>query len=93
MVSVKPRLNQADVKLLKGIFATKDDLKKLATKDDLKDFATKIDLLKMERRLKLHVSKAKIDLATRISRVATSSPTIKMFNDLEGRINRYHPTN
>ena len=33
---MKPTLNSADIKLLKGIFATKDDLKSFATKDDLK---------------------------------------------------------
>jgi len=41
---MKPTLNSADIKLLKGIFATKDDLKSFATKDDLKSFATKDDL-------------------------------------------------
>lgn len=48
-----PTLNQDDIKLLKGIFATKDDLtsmetrfgKKFATKDDLKVFAKKDDLV------------------------------------------------
>lgn len=47
-----PTLNQEDIKLLKGIFATKEDLvsmegrfdKKFATKEDLKAFATKEDL-------------------------------------------------
>ncbi len=37
-------LNQDDIKLLKSVFATKDDLKRFATKDDLKRFATKDDL-------------------------------------------------
>src|SRR3990167_4254806 len=44
MTKQKPTLNQADIDLLRGIFATKDDLKGFATKDDLKGFATKDDL-------------------------------------------------
>lgn len=32
---VKPSLNQADIELLKGVFATKDDLSGFATKNDL----------------------------------------------------------
>jgi hypothetical protein len=39
-------LTNSDIKKLKRIFATKDDLKKFATKDDLKKFATKEDLRK-----------------------------------------------
>jgi DNA invertase Pin-like site-specific DNA recombinase len=37
-------LTDSDIKKLKKIFATKEDLKKFATKDDLKKFATKEDL-------------------------------------------------
>jgi DNA replication initiation complex subunit (GINS family) len=39
-------LTDSDIKKLKKIFATKEDLKKFATKDDLKKFATKEDLRK-----------------------------------------------
>src|SRR3989344_965676 len=37
-------ITDTDIKKLKTIFATKDDLKGFATKDDLKGFATKDDL-------------------------------------------------
>ena len=37
-------ITDKDVKKLKEVFATKDDLKTFATKDDLKTFATKDDL-------------------------------------------------
>jgi len=37
-------ITDEDIKKLKTIFATKDDLKRFATKDDLKRFATKDDL-------------------------------------------------
>jgi len=37
-------ITDTDIKKLKTIFATKDDLKGFATKDDLKRFATKDDL-------------------------------------------------
>ncbi len=48
-------LNQDDIKLLKSVFATKDDLvamekrqdAKYATKDDLKQFATRVELKQM----------------------------------------------
>lgn len=55
---MKPTLNQADIELLKGVFATKDDLTGFATKDDLiamekrqdGKYATKNDLVSMEKR-------------------------------------------
>lgn len=37
-------LTDTDIKKLKKIFATKDDLKRFATKDDLRQFSTKDDL-------------------------------------------------
>jgi hypothetical protein len=37
-------MSDKDIKKLKTIFATKDDLKRFATKEDLKRFATKDDL-------------------------------------------------
>lgn len=37
-------ITDQDIKKLKGIFATKEDLKKFATKQDLERFATKKDL-------------------------------------------------
>lgn len=46
-----PTLNQDDIKLLKGIFATKDDLKDFAKKDDLKAFATKDDVASVKSEL------------------------------------------
>jgi len=44
-------LVKKDIQLLKGIFATKDDLKRFATKDDLKRFATKDDLKELKNDL------------------------------------------
>jgi len=38
-------ITDADIKKLKTVFATKDDLKAFATKDDLKAYATKNDLI------------------------------------------------
>jgi len=43
-------ITDTDIKKLKQVFATKDDLKKCATKDDLKKFATKDDLKKYATR-------------------------------------------
>ena len=37
-------ITDADITKLKGVFATKEDLKGFATKEDLKRFATKEDL-------------------------------------------------
>lgn len=37
-------LTKNDIKLLKEVFTTKDDLKKFVLKEDLKNFATKDDL-------------------------------------------------
>ncbi len=47
-----------DVKKLKQIFATKDDLKRFATKKDLKRFATKIDLEDGMRHLENKIEKS-----------------------------------
>ena len=48
---------------------------------------------KAERSLKLKIIKAKIDLAGRIANVSTTSPTMKMFKELENKVDRHHPTN
>lgn len=61
MVKVKSSLNSADIEMLKGIFATKDDLKRFATKDDLKRFATKDDLLDMRDELTSTITQFKSD--------------------------------
>lgn len=53
---MNPTLNQADLKLLKSVFLTKEDLiafekrldQKFASKTDLKKFATKEDLEKLK---------------------------------------------
>lgn len=37
-------ITDADIKKMKAVFATKDDLKAFATKEDLKKFMTKEDL-------------------------------------------------
>lgn len=42
-------LNQDDIKLLKSIFATKDDLSSMEKRQDAK-YATKADLTSMEKR-------------------------------------------
>ncbi len=46
---------QALIQALKGIFATKDDLKKFATKNDLKRFATKEDLVELKEELQQYI--------------------------------------
>jgi hypothetical protein len=56
-------ITDADIKKLKAVFATKDDLmameqrfdRKFATKSDLKRFTTKDDLRSMEQRLKKEI--------------------------------------
>ena len=71
---MKPNLNTVDLELLKGIFATKDDLKGFATKDDLKIFATKKDLAAMEKRQDEKFATKK-DLAEMEKRFDTKFPT------------------
>ncbi len=44
-------ITDTDIKKLKGVFATKADLKKFATKADLKKFATKVEFKKLDERL------------------------------------------
>lgn len=44
-------LTQDDIKLLKEVFATKEDLARFATKDDLAAFATKEDLKQLSARI------------------------------------------
>ncbi|MFN4212877.1 MAG: hypothetical protein ACK4FL_02865 [Microgenomates group bacterium] len=55
-------LTQEDIKKLKKIFATKEDLKKFATKEDLKKFATKEDLKKFATKEDLKRFATKEDL-------------------------------
>ena len=62
-------------------YLTKKDLEGLATKKDLEKSATKNDLKVMNK-----------DLAKRISTIATNSPTLKMFNQLQRKVERHHPT-
>lgn len=52
----KPTLNQADIELLKGIFATKDDLVAMEKRQDTK-YATKADLTSMEQRLEKQIKR------------------------------------
>jgi len=44
-----PNLNQADLDLLKQVFATKTDLSRMEKRQDAK-YATKVDLSRMEKR-------------------------------------------
>ena len=55
MTKQKPTLNQADIDLLRGQFATKDDLRGFATKDELFAFEirTKQKFEDLEDRIKL----------------------------------------
>ena len=62
---MKPNLNRADIELLKGTFATKDDLKGFATKDDLKNFATKDDLKELSTKEDLSGMEKRVRLATK----------------------------
>lgn len=44
-------ITDADIKKMKVVFATKEDLKSFATKDDLKSFATKVDLKALDSKM------------------------------------------
>jgi len=46
-----PMTTDADIKKMKKVFATKDDLKSLAAKKDLKAFATKVDLKSLDSKM------------------------------------------
>ncbi|OGV95622.1 hypothetical protein A2W24_07030 [Microgenomates group bacterium RBG_16_45_19] len=61
MPKVKPTLNQADLSLLKVIFATKADLKDFTTKADLKVYATKADLKRLASKKDMLVLKQQIE--------------------------------
>ena len=60
-------------------FVTKDDLTNFAKKSDLKNLATKDDILASERRMKFRMGKIRNDLALRIAKLATETPTYKEF--------------
>lgn len=74
-------LNQDDIKLLKSVFATKDDLvameqrqdAKYATKDDLKSLPTRIEVKQMieesENSIIQAVTGVEIELRSRINRL------------------------
>ena len=80
MTKQKPTLNQADIDLLRGLFATKADLKGFATKDDLKGFATKDDLASMEKRfdLKFATKEDLIGLERRLKAFTENESAINM---------------
>lgn len=80
-----PTLNQEDIKLLKGIFATKDDLKDFAKKDDLVSIKSEIgsvkkDLVSMESRFNKKFA-AKDDLASMEKRFDKKFATKVEIND------------
>lgn len=95
-----PTLNQEDIKLLKTIFATKEDLKDFATKEDLKDFSKKDDLILMESRFnkKFASKKDLVAMEKRLDKKFASKTEIndrfdqletilaKTFVNIEGRI-------
>jgi len=62
-------ITNADITKLKGVFATKDDLKRFATKDDLKRFATKDDLKRFATKDDLKRFATKSDLNEAIADV------------------------
>jgi len=55
-------LTSDDIKQLKKLFATKEDLKRFATKEDLKKFATKDDLVRFATKEDLEDLASKQDL-------------------------------
>ncbi len=85
-------ITDADIRKLKKVFATKDDLlgmesrfnRKFATKDDLKAFATKADIANalkaMEERLRRDIVKDVADML--------QDSVIKILNQHEYRIDR-----
>ena len=54
-------ITDTDVKKLKGVFATKTDLKRFATKTDLERFATKADLDRFGTRVEFNKLEKHID--------------------------------
>lgn len=73
-------ITDADIKKLKKVFATKDDLKRLATKDDLNRFATKEDfgfLSKKISDLGEKMDKIYLNLAEEIGNVLKETQEIK----------------
>lgn len=89
-----PTLNQDDIKLLKGIFATKEDLglmenrfnKKFATKDDLKDFAKKDDLKNLATKEDLKPLATTKQLKTEIK--MSEMRIIKRMGDMDNFLDR-----
>ena len=78
-----PTLNNDDIKLLKSIFTTKDDLKRFATKDDLKRFATKDDLKGFATKADLKKLTTKTDLRNSEVRIIRRMDDMDNFLDRE----------
>ncbi len=78
---MKPTLNSADLKLLKGLFATKKDLVSMEKRQDSK-YATKGDLVSMEKRQDQKYA-SKNDLAAMEKRIENR------IDDLEERVVKY----
>lgn len=86
-------LDEKDIKKLKEILATKEDLKDFATKDDLKNFATKDDFKDLKgdfKNLKLDLISAmekvfptKVEMDKRFDKVEES------FSDLQTSVDTY----
>jgi hypothetical protein len=48
-------------------------------------------MVKMERSLKRRMGKHKTEIMTAVSKLATSTPTQEDFDDLQARVDKYHP--
>ena len=81
---------------VKGIAARLDNLEKsVATKKQIDDRFDTVEgnMAKMEASLVKQIKDTRKDLADRIAKVATTSPTNNMFTDLEERVDKleeYH---
>jgi len=87
-------LTKKDIQLLKGTFATKEDLKRFATKEDLKRFATKEDLKRFATKEDLKRFATKEDLkrfATKddLKRFATKDDLMELKSDLFNKIDPF----
>ncbi len=63
----------------------------MATKTQVDGLDEKLG--RVERSLKRRMGQHKTDLAGRIDKVATTSPTIRQFEKLKAKVDRHHPTN